>query len=434
MAKKKKNDEFDPVNSRGLMDSMWDAHASGVDTAVAAVSRVGLYIPHLCLRYLFCSTILPFERTLLAFGPPGSSKSSFLYWIYSLFLDNNGKYMHLDIEDKDTPLLRLSLTKFNRKDGRVSRCESMDHFQSETKKAFDTMTSVCAKSKMGKRVPFVVGIDSLTAKMTEDAYKTVDKADGVTGRRFADEARSLSDWFKVEPNYLIGWPFMLVGIRHDKPYKDANTGRDMHKAPGGTAPRYNATYEILLQKVKKLKANASGWEGHRIKMTSDKSSNGSDQRKIEAEIAWSPGTFVDKNGNSRPTQRTRWAWGKATVQTLEVLQSAGGPFGRAVDDLLGLRRITGGRYLAPGIGVKGDDNALKPAELAKLIEGNKDLLKELEPRIGIGAGVEFAADGEFDAQIAEARSRVDELIQPPYLGDESDESADDGDEGGGDGE
>jgi len=412
---KKKKEEIDKDAARILMQAMWDGQMSGMNPAESAAANVGLRLPHLCLRFLFQSTILPFQRTFLILGPTGSNKSSLLYYFYSLFLDNGGRYAHMEVEDKDTPLLRLSLTKFNRQCGRVIPCESMNHFQREVKKSVELVMEMCNKSKLGKTVPFVVGIDSLTAKMTEEAYATVDKNSGETKRRFAGEALSLSDWFKVEPKYLVGWPFNLIGIRHEKPGTD-KYGNPIHQGPGGAAPKFMATYEFLTSRIKKLKQTAQGWEGNRIGISTTKSSLGSDQRRIEAEIAWRPSVWTNSKGEVVPSQETVWSWGKATIDLLDRLQNDTGPFATAVDELIGLTKPSAGRYGSHTMGIRGDQ-CLSASEMAAVIEGNADLLKELEPRLGIGRGVVFDPSGCFDTQIREAIESVNDLVPQPYAGD-----------------
>lgn len=414
MAKKKKSETYDPNAVHDMMEAAWEAWNHGLDPAEAAASSVGLYLPHLCLRYLFQSNILPFGRTVLTLGPTGSNKTAFVYALYDLFRRNNGKYLHYDVEDKDTPVLRLSLTGYDRKAGRMIRCESMDHFQREVKIGYDHMKAICAKG-IGKRIPFICGVDSLTAKMTDDAYEAMAKkgVEGAAKRRFADEARSLSDWFKVVSNYLYDWPFVLVGIRHDKPTKD-QWGNDKHEAPGGKAPKYYASYDILQTKVKKLKADKTeGWEGNRIKFALAKSSLGSDQRWFEAEIAWRPTERMTPSGNMVSSQDTVWMWHKATVELLYYIQMEGGPAGRAVEDLIGLGKATGNRYTSSTLGVRGEE-ALSPSEMGRLIEACPDLLKALEPKLGIGSGNIFDPAPGLDAQLASARASVDDYIAAPY--------------------
>lgn len=417
MAKRKAKVNLDAA--RELMEAQFDAEMIGEDPVEVAASSVGLYQPHLCQRFLYQSTIFPFERTILVLGPTGSNKSSYVYSLYNMFGRASGKYLHLETEDKDTPILRLSLTDYNPKYGKAYRCDSMDDFQKKVRDGFTRMGKIASKSGLGWRTPFVIGIDSLTAKMTEEAYKTVDAAEGATKRRYSDEARSLADWFKVATRYLRGKPFSLVCVRHDKPTKN-KYGHDVHTGPGGAAPKFYATYEILMLKRGRLKMNADGWEANRIEFSTEKSSLGSDQRKFTAEFAWRPSQRPNKKGDLVASQDSAWNWHKATTELLMRLSNDKGVFGKAVDDIVGID-VSRNRYTSSTLGIKGDQ-ALPPTEFGRLIESCPDLLKELHPRIGIATGNVFDAEIDLPDQLETARQSANLFVAAPYIVEAGDEA------------
>lgn len=380
------------------------------DSAVAAVNDVGLHLPHLCLRYLFQRTTYPLERVMLIFGTPGCNKSTLLYWFYDLARRNRGYYLHAEVEDKDTPIMRLAMTDYDRNAGWVKACKSLDDMQSSVGTWFDWFKSKCVKGP-GRTVPFFLGVDSLVAKLTEDAAKVIADNDGVPGRRWADEARSLNDWFKLIPEAMQGWPFSLIAINHDKPKKDQRTGQTVHGSPGGSAPNFYTTFRILVTKVKPLNQQASGWEGNRVKLSMDKSSLGADRQSFEAEITWRVVEGTSQSGKPTVYQQAMWNWDKATTEMLTMLSTAKKGTWRAnvVDDLLGITKCTGGRYAAKAIDVPVSD-PLPAAEFGRLLETRRDVLDKLEPLLGIQNSFRFQPGVDFSKQLQEATKMVDDII------------------------
>lgn len=404
------------------------------DTASAAASTIGLRLPFLCQRLLFQRTTFPLGRSVIIYGATGSSKSALVYYFYDLFLDNGGRYFHLDVEDKDTPVLRLSLTKYRHLLGECRSCDTIDDYQTEIDAYINWYASIAAKKDgPGKACPIIIGVDSLVAKMTGEAAKTVNNNHGITGRRFADEARSLNDWFKVIPAKLTNMPICLIGVNHDKPAKHEHTGQTIHKTPGGAAPNYFATYKIYAERVAKLKQNVSGGgEGSRIRLGMHKNSLAADGQEVDVEIVWSTKAVASRSGKTTVRQKTVWNWPKATVTQLYRMQGVdggkkAGKRGDIVEDLLKIRRGTGGRYSAKGLDVPASD-PIPAAQLGRLLESRLDLLAQLEPELGIHPSYEYQPGVDYDEQVADARKNVDDYIPEQSSEVESDDVDDFSDE------
>ena len=385
------------------------------DSASAAAADVGLPLDHLCLRYFFQRTTFALERTMILFGPTGSNKTTVMYWFYDLFRRHGGRYLHVDMEDKDTPLLRLSMTDYDAGAGWVRPCATLDEGQAKIDQLIAAFKGLCDKKNgPGRRTPLVVGVDSLTAKMTADARAVVEKNHGVVERRFADEARSLSDWFKYVPNLLQGWPISLIGISHDKPKPATAPGMPpTHQTPGGAAPGYYATYKILVQKTKRNAQKADGWEGNRLKLTMEKNSLGTDKLHFEVDVRWAQVPGLTKTGKEVMTQVTELDWHAATTELLCRMGTddkfGGTARSRLVDDTFQVRKQNGGLYSAAGIGVPASD-PVTATELGRMIEARRDLLDVVEPRLGIHPSRVFRRGVDFSVQVAEARATVDDLI------------------------
>lgn len=434
MAKSKKT-SWDESSTQAYLNGQFNARAIGADATDAgtlAASSIGLRLPHLSQRILFQRTTLPFERTLVIYGPTGANKSTLLYEFYRLFWKNSGKYFHLDVEDKDTPVLRLSLTGYDRTAGDSRPCVTLTEYQEEVESYINWYAQLCSKADgPGKVCPVAIGIDSLVAKMTADAAERVRKDDGRTERRFADEARALSDWFKYIPSKLHGLPICLFGVNHDKPKTDQHTGRTIHNSPGGSAPNYYATYKIFAERVARIPQGSDGFEGNRIKLTMHKNSLGADNQSVEVAIVWRTVAAKSVSGLQTTRQETLWNWHKATVEHLYRLQGVdggkkAGRRGDAVNDLLRIRKHTGGRYSSAPLGI-GADDAISPYKLGGLIEKAEGVLAELEPLLGIHPSFAFHPGVDYDKQTADAVAAADDLFpsEPPPaepLDDEGDES------------
>lgn len=420
MVKKKRPaaEEWTLSSAQAFLDEQQAALASKdpsyVDAATAAVCDVGMRLPYLSQRFLFQRTTIPFERSLLLFGTPGASKSALLYDFYGLGYRNGGRYLHIETEDKDSPTLRLAFTNYDKGAGTARPCPSMDQFQTTFKAHINWYKGVCAKANgPGLRVPWVYGVDSLVAKLTEEAAAKMDKNAGAAERRFSDESRSLSDWFKYAPKYLQGLPVLLVAVNHDKPKADPTNPRAVvHQRPGGYAPDFYATYRILVQRIRDLPMSANGWEGKRIKLSMDKCALGADKMSIQVDYVYRLVPAESVAGTRTVRQQAEFRWAKASVETLMALSESdrSGARGKAVDDVLGLRKETGGRYTCDRLGVK---EPIPPTELGELLERSPEALAELEPRLGIHPSREFVPGVDFAEQLAAARAAVDEFMPAP---------------------
>jgi hypothetical protein len=417
MARPKKETTWDDSTVHAFMDAQASAksvHGDVQNSAISAAVDIGIRLPSLAARYLFQRTSLPFERTLVVFGPPGSSKSALMYWFYDLYIRAGGYYLHVDAEDKDTPILRLSLTDYKENAGWPVKCETINDYQQTVDHYLDWYVGACAKvDGPGKRVPFIIGIDSLVAKLTAEASKKISDNSGAPERRFADEARSLADWFKYIPSKLQGYPLCLAAVNHDKPKADQN-GQPMHHSPGGTAPNFFATYKILTARVRTIKQNQNGWEGNRIKLSMEKNSLAADRRSIEVELMWRVGPGPSRSGGTTTVQETKWNWAKATTEILYYLcQSENrkntGRRGARTAEILGIQKASGGRYYSKALDVPSSDPLL-PEAFGLYVETRRDLLDLLEPELGIHRSIEYRPHVDYDEQRTEAALRVDDLM------------------------
>jgi hypothetical protein len=384
------NDRFAAAVDDGTLDGLF-----GDDT-----EQLGLYIPHLAARYAFQRETIQFARSLMIYGPPASCKTAWLAELYKWAYAYGGRYLHVDVEEKDAPDLRASIVR-TPPDYREWKytAESMEGYMRAIYQYTAWFREECEREKPpgpGRKVPLVIGVDSLLGKLSESVMDAMDeKHGGAPYRRFGDEARVLNDWFKGVTRHVRGWPILLVVINHDKPEK-LPTGPTIHKVPGGHSQNFHTTYKVLLERVRNLPMTADGWEGKRLRLRVTKNAMAPDDYEAQVELVWRAVPIIDPGTGkvTGMTQETLWNWHKATVEAIEGVIADKGERGAAVDDLTGLRKRTGGRYSCRAVGIPTDDP--QPAEeVGRLIEADRALLSQLEPTMGIRPGVIFSNEA-FD--------------------------------------
>lgn len=409
MAKRKQEPTTSFDDDSALMSSLMEVAATDIARASGADNRmmpeIGLRFPSLSLRYLFCMSALPFCRFYEIYGPQRSAKTSFLCEVYRWVLLSGGTYSHICVEDKDAPQLREAII---RKDfpGHVTALKS---FRAGTMNEYMRMTYAhlkAYKAKMAEKfgskrhIPFVIGIDSLTAKLAEETLTTFEDNGGVSMQRFAFEAKILNDWFRVVPNYINKWPAIVIGINHDQQKPGSRPGMPtVHHTPGGFGQGYAASAQILMTGSGDLKRTAAGVGGQEIEFKITKGSLAPTGNKITAELKWQ--TVVEEvDGVQKQVMKSWWDWDKATVVMLESIidNKLSGERGRNLQDLLGLYKKTGGRYSCKAAGVTAD-SPLFPSELGAVIESNAELCSQLEKILEIRTDIEFKRGDDMAAII-----------------------------------
>ena len=372
----------------------------GVD--IRPMPTVGLYLPHLALRYVFRGNVLLFGRSYVVFGPPGSCKSSLLYWLYRLFVQAGGYYMHLEAEDKDQPALRASVLGYPAHiddDQWRHRVATLNDYQKLYYSYCEWFRDQCGKLGVGRRVPFIVGIDSLTAKLAENTLDAFTDNDGATTQRFGDAANAIAQWMRWATNTIHGWPFLLVGVNHDKakPGKsqyDAKT----HHAPGGDHPLFAATTRILVERSRQLPRLANGDEGVTVRMKVDKNSASVTGQQIEVDFKWNA---------TEPQQRSWWDFDKASIVLLEsLIENAKGQLSENLQDLLQLQKHAGGLWSSKALDVAKSD-AVTAAELGARLEMSP-LLPDVERLLEIRQGLIFSPGDDMETYMQKTAGYTDE--------------------------
>lgn len=391
----------------GRINAQYFSSEDASDDIQQAFGQIGLYLPHLCLRYLFQIRCLPLERFLLIEGPPGVNKSSFLFWLYYLFRLNSGNFLHLHTEGKDTSDLRLSILKYDAGAGWTCYPKTLDELFNLFKEKLDWLEGeVYPKSKVKDEIPLIIGIDSLSATLSEETIRRFESNRGVPERRYSTEALKLTDWFRGLYTRLHDKPYFVAAINHEK-QKTTPMGLPSYYVPGGIAQSFHASYKLQMAKLGEIKQTAKGWQGNSIKLKMIKNSFGTTNVSINADIIWKTEKRISKKGKSYTYQVTIWNWYKGTAELLVALSKTPTPAGKYVKEKIKIEKYLG-KYRAKGIGI---DEYTDAISFSNVFENNYDVLDELEPLLGIHNAIPFKAGTSYESQKEQARKYVHEAYQ-----------------------
>lgn len=397
MAKRKATNENTAGYLAGHLQSIRDSLDDLVDCETRIAPDVGIRLPHACLRYLCRMNILPFGRFYMLYGAKRSCKSTFLFWLYDLFMGKNGTYLHIVAEDKDSKELRRAMFKNGKEDAsrRPIRVNTIEQYMSIAYKYFQMVRDAAESDKAPRTQPVILGIDSLAAKLSKETIATAEREDGELGTRYAAEAKRINDFLKMAPNYVIGWPFVIVGINHDhtKPAGSGPYAGVIHHTPGGTTQGYMASSQILLKGVSDLDRTADGVEGQKIRIEVTKGSMAPTGQEIDAEFKW---RFDRKevNGKEVSVQTAWWDFDKCTTETLLAIIGAKGTRGSDLQELLGLVKKTGNKYSCRALGIA-PDSPEPAAKIGEMIEADRALADKIDAILEVRACQEFNVGDDY---------------------------------------
>lgn len=357
---------------------------------------VGLYLPALSLRYLYQCNIMPLSRMEQIVGIQESCKSAFLYEKYRWIRCNGGKAYHVENESKDSDALRMSILNDDKRAVELFISESLEQWQKYLTYLLreDTIKGKLVGTKAapgpGKIVPIGFGVDSLTAKASEEIQNAMNER-GFADRVHPIDALKISSYLKCMPQKLVGWPFWFGAINHLKPQKTSIGAIDYH-VPGGYAVKFQESFETRLQRIDDI--NTVDEQGVLIKFVTQKNSLGPGRKTINAAFRW----FFDRNTGR---QRSYWDWHSATVDLID--KQLKGSLRTAAMDICDLRTTSKGgkRVWSKALDIPEDDPV--PYQIAgTLLEKRTDLLTALHRLLGVREYSVFKPGVDYSTQLQEA--------------------------------
>lgn len=401
MAKKKALQESPISLDAALAGIITDAKVKFGDEKVftgkeSEARLVGIWLPSLCLRYLYQTNIQPLGRAEQITGIQESCKSAFLYEKYRWIRCNGGKSYHIENESKDSDALRMSIMNYDYSSVDPFISGSQDEWQQyltyltqdNTVKA--ALLGTRENPGPGKTVPIGMGVDSLTAKASKEIQDKIE-AQGCADRVHPVDALKISIYLKFFPQRMAGWPFWLGCINHLKPTKNAMGAIDYH-TPGGYSIKFQETFETRLARIADVD---SGDNGVLIKFVTQKNSLGPGRKTINAMFRW---YFNKETGR----QHSYWDWDHATIDLLDK-QLKEGALRKACMNVVDLRTKSAGgkRVWSKTLDIP-ESEAVTYSEAGRILESKPEIIRELHRVLGIREYTVFKPGIDYSQQLKDA--------------------------------
>lgn len=417
MAKKRKTADASYSDVDSLFDGICEEAKkyygeSNIFTGSEAERQiVGLYLPALCLRYLFQSNVMPLTRMGQIVGEEGSCKTALLSEVFRWVRCNNGRNYLMEAETKDSPVLRLSILNYDEKAVVVKPCDSLEDWQEGLTYFIDLAKRKLDGTKsnpgIGRIVPVGFGVDSLMGKACKDTIEKIRK-EGFAQRSFPAEALLISQYMKFIPQQIAGWPFVLWGVNHMKPGQDA-AGRPKANVAGGKSLKFQETYEIEMHRVKDIKK--VDIQGITLKLLMRKNSLGQSRLSIVVDMLW----WHDEDNDY--IQRTVWDWNTATI---DLLLSFEGSRANKIQAACDLHVIDKSKKIiwSDALGIPKTD-PLTFNEAGQLLEQNVAVLNQLHKLLRVYEYQVFQPGVDYKKQIETARLKAIEIGEVEALAPKS---------------
>ncbi len=357
---------------------------------------VGIYMPALCLRYLYQSNIMPLSRVEQITGTQESCKTAYLVERYRWIRCNGGKSYHIENESKDSDVLRMSIMNYDYDAIELFISESLEEWQQYMTYLLkdDTVKSALTGTKSspgpGKTYPLGFGVDSLTAKASREVQAKMEEA-GYADRVHPVDAMKLSSYLKYMPQKLVGWPFWFGATNHLKPSKGPTGAIDYH-SPGGFSIKFQETFETRLQRIADIE---SGDNGVMLKFVTQKNSLGPGRKTINAAFRW---YFDEATGR----QRSYWDWHSATIDLLDK-QLKTGFLRSACANIVDLRTKSAGGKRVWSKALDIPESEPVPYSVAgAMLEKRTDLIAALHKVLGIREYSVFKPGVDYGQQLKDA--------------------------------
>lgn len=273
----------------------------------------GIPIPSLALQWLIGGiNILPYSNLIELAGLPGALKSSLLSELQRFSCDAGGGGTIIDVESKTgAELHKIIIPKKYLDEQRIifnSNVRDIEDWQALVSEYIDIKKKLDPKGC----VPFVIGVDSLTARLSEDEQETVEK-EGSLGQAYPKAAKLLTNFTRsLTPQLLTSeeykfpsWPIIFVGINHLKENISAIGFAKQYYTGGGAGKDFQASLRIWSKMVSKDDIGTDQLTAHLPKrlreqgielfgsgsvrtiiLTCQKSSLGPDSRKLQVSYYW----------------------------------------------------------------------------------------------------------------------------------------------------
>jgi len=426
MARKKSSDTT-PVDLDSALGEALDfaqrKFPDGVFTGDADEARcLCLPVPALAPRVLVRQEGFPVGRFYLLDGKKESCKSAFGYELIRWVRLLSGKGKIIEVEDKRSPTLCLSINKYDYKAFSTHYCDTMQDWNAALTywihEFIDIMDGVKgSKTKrnrpgIGRIAPVCFMIDSIMAAVGDDTMEEITE-EGHGKRRFASDTALLSEFLKVFTKWITKYPFIVAGVNHLKPTQDSR-GFQVRHMPGGKAPEYHAALDIeMTRSMPDAKKLVRGREYIPLKMKVQKNST-APKGEVQVNFWWYT-DFEHPTESGEALQISWFDWDAASIQCIFDAMGAGG-----TDMAKRLREVTGLRYVGEASKCVVSSDVLEISDsdplsfteagrkLEDKIQSDKTFRDALYPLLGIQRRHLLKHGADYRDQIEDARKIVQE--------------------------
>lgn len=375
-----------------------------------------LPVPALAPRVLVKQEGFPMGRFYLLDGAQESCKSAFGYEMIRWTRLLHGKGKIIEVEDKRSPTLCLSINKYDHKAFTVQYCDTMQDWNSALTywihEFIDIMDGVKgSKTKrnrpgIGRIAPVTFMVDSIMSAVGDDTMEEI-KDEGHGKRRFASDTALLSEFMKVFTKWIPEYPFIVVGVNHLKPTQDAR-GFQVRHMPGGKAPGYHAALDIEMTRLQRdARQLAGGHEYIPLRLKTQKNST-APKSEIEVDFRWYT-DFDHPTESGECLQISEFDWDSASIQCIfDAMGKGGTDIAKRLRDVTGLRSVgkSEGKRVASDVLEITEDDPLNYAEagrkLEEKIQADKSFRDLLYPLLGIQRRYLLKPGIDYREQIDEA--------------------------------
>lgn len=392
----------------------------------AACMMLGVPLPSFALEYLFGLNILPFGILLLLVGEEGIGKSGLSFEIARWFRRlTAAQVLYMDNESKYSDTWANSILGWDDPQAmKVVRCSSMKDWQTIAQDDLTRFKALCdgtaSKPGHGKIFGYLQILDTLMGKATPESQKRIEK-EGFAGRNHPDEARSITQLLRTHPSNFVGWPAVFLVLNQLK-VKTGDAGRQIREMAGGSGMKFQVSYQFELKRnPTQPHLRRGAWSISRLRLRSFKNAFAEDYVRRETPInvcVRHIPQFDAAKGEMAVRQETVWDWYGATTELLLNLMSdkvraserlrADGK--KKLRELLPIREGRGGVVSCETLGVTKDD-PVSPHALGRMIQQNKDVLRELRNMFGIQVWPGFDPSVSFDEQVEKSRQLIAARLQ-----------------------
>jgi len=254
-----------PVKTDCFQDQLFDAAVKQFGSAVSGwddflKSTYGVPIHNnLPLQYLVGVDVIPLGRMINVVGPWGVTKSSFSWYLATLFMRFSGMVMFLDSEGKSNESQTramvstyLEMEKMHNKWFHHDKATTLDQLLD-----FNVWYIKQVSEMGGKAIntPIMLLNDSLGAITSEEAVEGRMNDEDIKGFSAARNASKLKEDIQVFASVLRNTPITGLYINHQKKVVDQNGGRASYlpalkSETGGEHQRFQYTWILELNQIR----------------------------------------------------------------------------------------------------------------------------------------------------------------------------------------